>query len=710
VRRGLRARGRNVALALPYVLLIGTLIPIAVDGRLTVVGPFLSAMQMVGLILAVVAARRTQGRAARPWWLLALSWALLGATSVGFTVSGFAGGNKSNPASAVFMVAMTLRGVFGVVLFAALTSFSHHLHGRARRRLMTDAVTLTGAGLMIMWYFLLGPALSDHQSIGMARLTTIFLPISDLTLVLGTVVVLLSGSSLTTRRSLALLLAGVISYLLLDSLLVAETVYRSHFGVPMRLELFLLDVPPFLFAAASAEHCRTMTKPDDAVVSTTLSPVTWLPQAGLIFGFALLATIALLSGLYPWPGLIAGAIIMTVGVAVRQSLAVQENRELALTDTLTRLPNRAKFTDMLNGTLNASHRTGIPTAVLLIDLNEFKPINDQYGHETGDEVLVAFAAILRQSIRRDDQCARLGGDEFAVIIREVLTDDGACDTARRILAALADSPIVVGNHTFFLRASIGIAVSQPDQSSVDGTTLIRRADEAMYAAKRAGNLGWQAWTASTARESEAKLLISSQPMLYQPIHDLTGQLVAVQVIPGRSANPDDAPVVSDWMGAAATHLNRWRLLSPAHRDLRLYVTARPEGPASVATLQHLDLSELRPADLIIDITPLAPFTDDAALGWVRQLRTGGALTAIDTVNLNAGKIVEILDAPIDLVLVGHRIIGKNGTRPQALTFTDAAIRIGQALRSNTDAPESGRADAIDALLAGARSDPALQGK
>jgi diguanylate cyclase (GGDEF)-like protein len=386
---------------------------------------------------------------------------------------------------------------------------------------------------------------------------------------------------------------------------------------------------------------------------------------------------------------------------------VQENRELALTDTLTRLPNRAKFTDELDGALRVSHRTGVPAAVLLIDLDEFKPINDRYGHETGDEVLVTFAAILRRTVRATEECARLGGDEFAVIIREVRNADAACDTARRILAALAGTPVLVGSHTLSLRASIGIALTDPTQSSVDGPTLIRRADEAMYAAKRARTVGWQLWSATATPDSEAEATISSQPVLYGPVHDLSGQLVAVHVVPGTSCDTDCTESAFGWLDEAADHLGRWRLLSPAHPDLRLCVTAGPATTESTAR-PNLERSGLRPVDLIIDITPLAPFTDEAALAHVQHLRDEGALTAIDTTNPGLGRIVEIFDVPIDLVLVGNCAVGGNTTSPQALALTEAAIRIGQAIGSSPHAHQPGLASSIDTYFCGDRNDASVQ--
>jgi diguanylate cyclase (GGDEF)-like protein len=164
----------------------------------------------------------------------------------------------------------------------------------------------------------------------------------------------------------------------------------------------------------------------------------------------------------------------------RDALA-EELRRLAFYDHLTGLANRALFTDRLDLALAASRRHGGPIAVMLIDLDDFKPVNDELGHEAGDAVLRAVSTRLRDCVRETDTVARLGGDEFVVLLDRA-SAEGANLVAERVVAAVAE-PIAVGGRRVTVGASVGVAVHHEGQDRPD---LLRAADAAMYTAKRAG--------------------------------------------------------------------------------------------------------------------------------------------------------------------------------------------------------------------------------
>ena len=155
-------------------------------------------------------------------------------------------------------------------------------------------------------------------------------------------------------------------------------------------------------------------------------------------------------------------------------------------DVLTGLVNRGallKALDHALDTLVADRHL----AVLFIDLNDFKPINDTYGHEAGDKVLVAVADALQKSVLGSDTVGRLGGDEFAVVLGDITSEENAVAVATRILGALAE-PVTVGGAAIRCTASIGIALTGPDRASTD--ELLSCADAAMYHAKRERGAGW----------------------------------------------------------------------------------------------------------------------------------------------------------------------------------------------------------------------------
>jgi diguanylate cyclase (GGDEF)-like protein/PAS domain S-box-containing protein len=155
---------------------------------------------------------------------------------------------------------------------------------------------------------------------------------------------------------------------------------------------------------------------------------------------------------------------------------------LAATDTLTGLPNRRSFLSRLEGTLAEARRShGHGGALLMLDIDHFKRVNDTWGHAIGDEVLQHFADVVRQGLRRGDAAGRLGGEEFAVLLPATGLDD-ACALAERLRERVAASPAATGAGEVAVTVSIGVA-------GFDGgsaTSLLSRADEALYAAKGAG--------------------------------------------------------------------------------------------------------------------------------------------------------------------------------------------------------------------------------
>jgi diguanylate cyclase (GGDEF)-like protein len=165
----------------------------------------------------------------------------------------------------------------------------------------------------------------------------------------------------------------------------------------------------------------------------------------------------------------------------RDSL-LRQLRHQAFYDALTGLPNRSRFSERLA----ASVRTGAGHALLatlMVDLDDFKVVNDTYGHEAGDALLVAVGERLRKAVRDGDTVARLGGDEFVIALPDCSDQLVAIGVARRILAKIAE-PFEIDGHSLPVRASVGVAIAGVDDAS--GSELVRRADAVMYLAKSRG--------------------------------------------------------------------------------------------------------------------------------------------------------------------------------------------------------------------------------
>lgn len=164
-------------------------------------------------------------------------------------------------------------------------------------------------------------------------------------------------------------------------------------------------------------------------------------------------------------------------------LMTEEIRQRALHDQLTGLPNRTLFWDRVTHRLRQGSRRGEIYAVLFIDLEGFKEVNDSWGHATGDQLLISVAQRISSELRTGDSAARIGGDEFLVLLDQVTSAHAALDIARR-LGDVLRAPFAVGFASPVITAAIGVAVASPNLRSAD--ELVNAADAAMYAAKRNG--------------------------------------------------------------------------------------------------------------------------------------------------------------------------------------------------------------------------------
>jgi diguanylate cyclase (GGDEF)-like protein len=211
---------------------------------------------------------------------------------------------------------------------------------------------------------------------------------------------------------------------------------------------------------------------------------------------------------------------------------------LASHDSLTNLPNREMFNQLLHFTIEAARRFERRFAVLFIDLDRFKVINDSLGHEAGDLLLVETAARLRKTLRSSDVVARLGGDEFVVILEKTAEGHDVETTALRLLSALSQ-PVQLSGHECHTTASIGIAMFPAD--GTDAQTLTKNADMAMYLAKEDGKNGFRFFTKAVKTQSIERLMLETSlrhaldrnefSLHYQPKVDLaSGQITGVEAL------------------------------------------------------------------------------------------------------------------------------------------------------------------------------------
>jgi diguanylate cyclase (GGDEF)-like protein len=319
--------------------------------------------------------------------------------------------------------------------------------------------------------------------------------------------------------------------------------------------------------------------------------------------------------------------------AVRRALAqgalVTENRNLttrlerlsqnqALYDPLTGLPNRALLDDRINQALATCRRNHSALAILFIDLDGFKAVNDLYGHSVGDLALRELANRLAEARRRTDTIARFGGDEFVIVCPDVESVDVAFRIAEVILAELS-RPVVIGSTEHRLTASIGIVVTEPGDLQATADAMLRDADLAMYGAKSEGKASWKLFDetmrarAASRDEIEQGLRVAMEKdelvLEYQPIIDLqSGGIVGAEALvrwnrPGHGiVPPAEFLGVADKVGLTAS-MGRW-ILDHALADLAtLRATGTlPEGFHMWVNVSPRQIADLHFAELVAELT------------------------------------------------------------------------------------------------------------
>ncbi len=350
-----------------------------------------------------------------------------------------------------------------------------------------------------------------------------------------------------------------------------------------------------------------------------------------------------------WDPILVGvaAVLLTGIVVLRQLTAFQDNRRLldrldhgATHDALTQLPNRRLFQDRLQRAL--ADPDGDTVSLALIDLDDFKAVNDNLGHEAGDALLVAVAQRLTACVRTTNTVARLGGDEFVVIFNG-LGAAAATAAADRIINMLAP-PVVAEGHELLIRASIGIA---DGGSGCDPSELLRRADIAMYAAKRLGGSRYVTYEAGMAGgvANHAKLgaelrqaIIDGQfRLLYQPIVDLTcgGRLIGVEALvrwdhPLRGCLPPSDFIPLAERSGLIVPLGRW-VVREACRQFAAWSRECPEAAPGVLNV-NVSAREVREPGFVDDVAGALAETGMSADRLVLEvtettvLQLGGSVT------------------------------------------------------------------------------------
>lgn len=369
--------------------------------------------------------------------------------------------------------------LYPIGAMASLVLLSH-LTRQSPRRLVLDGVIVATSLFVISWVFVLDKQLREDSGSRLATLAEVFADVVLLT----TAILMLSRVRYNDLPSRTVLAAGIATIAVSDIAIVFQTGVGSyHLG-----DLADLGRVAGLGLMALAGLSSVYESPVAASRNEILSPaLLWLPYLPLLLAAAVGLGQAV--GLMAHGPMLAALGILVAAVLARQFIVLVENQGLlsevareAFRDSLTGLANRARFLHRLEEAVARQRRDGAPVAVLCLDLDNFKSVNDALGHPAGDELLIRVAGRLTAALGDMGIVARLGGDEFAVLIEASVEESQAA--AQRVLDAFGPA-IVIDGVPIAVRPSIGFTVATADSNStVD--QLLRHADLAMYTAKREG--------------------------------------------------------------------------------------------------------------------------------------------------------------------------------------------------------------------------------
>jgi diguanylate cyclase (GGDEF)-like protein len=524
------------------------------------------------------------------------------------------------------------------------------------------------------------------------------------------------------RRTLRTDLCGHLAVLMLFVLLVAASYYGGGFHRPNFAWLYIVPLASGTLIDMRAcwiwvcicvgtslgfwslEHSFGVEFPD--LIASEHQPVLFLVSRAFALGAVGILTTTFIT------------VQRQLESALRKTHA--EIQKLAYYDPLTGLPNRQLFQERLRPAIDRARRDAKQAALLFLDLDGFKAVNDTLGHGAGDHLLKEVGERFRRCVRLSDCLARptagpnseaisrLGGDEFTVLLSEVAGPQGAARAAQRILDALAQ-PFEVAGREVFAGASIGIALF-PNHGE-DAETLLRNADTAMYEAKARGRNNMQFFTAVLSEETARRLALESRlrhaaqsedfRLHYQPVRDVeSGRLVAAEALL-RWSDPESGPIspaefvpvaeqcgliesIGEWvLRAACAQARAW--IEAGYRPIRLAVNLsghqiQRQGfvPLLRAVLAESDLS---PASLELEITESTIMQDSeltrSVLGEISDMGLG---LALDDFGTGHSSLSYLKRFPIDRIKIDRSFIDEIPTDADDCAITSAIIAMAHSLR------------------------------
>ncbi len=671
----------------------------------------------------IVGARRNAGEHSLPWYLLAVGQALFVTSDVlANNYERLFGGALPFPSIAdPFHLAFYPFLIMGMLLLI-------RERGEDRdRAALIDALIVTLALATLLWIYLIAPY-GDGRSLSLlGRLTSIAYPTMDI-LLLGVVARVAAGSH-RREPAFAFLLASGVVLLLSDAIYGAKLLDGSS-GIDAILYTGWAIFYTLIGTSALHPSMRLLSTPGPkADAHLTRARLALLTCASLTVPLLILVRDALHEPI-DLDGLVGSSAFMFALVLLRMAGIVRRNEQLAVQmvalteasaqaqlehqafhDTLTGLPNRALFGNRVAHALAGRRRDRLPVAVLFLDLDDFKNVNDGLGHAAGDRVLQEVGARLEDCMRPVDTAAHLGGDEFAILIHDTESELQAVEIAHRVMGSL-ETPIALDGREIVIASSVGIAFSDRNMvSGADAEELLRNADAAMYMAKENGKGHYQVFQPEMHAKALARLQLKSDlqralddgefTLRYQPIMDLArGDMAGMEALvrwehPVRGTIPplEFVPLLEDtgMIVPVGRHILRQACTWAAHMQ-----HACPRVPAlsmavnvSASQLQRPELVEevraaladtgIVPSSLTLELTESVMMRDmELTLLRLQALRALGVKLAIDDFGTGYSSLNYIRQLPVDILKIDRSFLAD--PNPEVAELTAAIVGLARIFK------------------------------
>jgi diguanylate cyclase len=671
----------------------------------------------------IVGARRNSGSSRLPWYLLAVGQTLFVTSDVfAYNYERLFGSAIPFPSIAdPFHLAFYPFLVVGMLLLIRERGENRDRAG------LIDALIVTLALATLLWVYLIAPYGDGLALSLLGKLTSIAYPSMDI-LVLGVVARVAAGSH-RREPAFAFLLASAVVLLLSDAIYGSKlldggsgtdgilytgwALYYMLLGTSaLHPSMRLLSTPGpeadahLTRARLALLTCASFTVPLLIVVREALHEsldlYVLVGSSGFMFALVLLR----MSGIVHRNEQLAVQM-----VALTEKSAQAELEHQAFHDTLTGLPNRALFRNRVAHALAGQRRDRLPVAVLFLDLDDFKNVNDGLGHAAGDMALQEVGHRLEDCMRPVDTAARLGGDEFAILIHDTESELQAVEIAHRVMSSLEASMTLDGREVA-IASSVGIAFSDRNMiSGADAEELLRNADAAMYMAKENGKGHYQVFQPEMHAKALARLELKTDlqralddgefTLRYQPIMDLArGDMAGMEAlmrwehpVRGTVAPLEFVPLLEDtgMIVPVGSHVLRQACAWAVHMQ-----SACPRVPAlsmavnvSACQLQRPEFieevraalaeTEIVPSSLTLELTESVMMRDmELTLLRLKSLRALGVRLAIDDFGTGYSSLNYIRQLPVDILKIDRSFLAD--PNPEVAELTAAIVQLARIFK------------------------------